>query len=74
MTGDRTKVCISSKGYPAVDPGTFGDFMCDSPYELIESAFKFMKTLPQPDFMIWTGYDKARVINRSVLSCYKSVV
>ncbi|XP_063079163.1 acid sphingomyelinase-like phosphodiesterase 3a [Engraulis encrasicolus] len=55
VTGDRTKVCISSKGYPAVDPGTFGDFMCDSPYELIESAFKFMKTLPQPDFMIWTG-------------------
>ncbi|KAL2081925.1 hypothetical protein ACEWY4_021743 [Coilia grayii] len=55
VTEDRTKVCQSSKGYPASDPGAFGDFMCDSPYELIVSAFKFMKHFPQPDFMIWTG-------------------
>ncbi|XP_012684764.1 acid sphingomyelinase-like phosphodiesterase 3a [Clupea harengus] len=56
VTEDRTKVCLSSKGYPASDPGAFGDFMCDSPYQLILSAFQFMKhSFPQPDFMIWTG-------------------
>lgn len=56
VTEDRTKVCLSSKGYPASDPGAFGDFMCDSPYQLIRSTFEFMKhQYPLPDFMIWTG-------------------
>uniref|UniRef100_A0AAY4EQP9 Acid sphingomyelinase-like phosphodiesterase n=1 Tax=Denticeps clupeoides TaxID=299321 RepID=A0AAY4EQP9_9TELE len=56
VTEDRTKVCFSSKGFPASDPGLYGDFMCDSPYRLILSAFGYMKQAePQPDFMIWTG-------------------
>ncbi|XP_023652984.1 cyclic GMP-AMP phosphodiesterase SMPDL3A [Paramormyrops kingsleyae] len=56
LTEDRTKVCLSSKGYPASDPGDFGDFFCDSPYQLILSAFDFMKQQPQQtDFIIWTG-------------------
>ncbi|KAG9347489.1 hypothetical protein JZ751_005056, partial [Albula glossodonta] len=56
ITDDHTKVCFSSKGYPASDPGLFGDFMCDSPYKLIQSAFQFMRELdPLPDFIIWTG-------------------
>ncbi|KGL85340.1 Acid sphingomyelinase-like phosphodiesterase 3a, partial [Tinamus guttatus] len=53
---DRTKVCSSSKGVNASDPGPFGDFLCDSPYQLILSAFAFMKDSEQQvSFMIWTG-------------------
>lgn len=56
VTEDRTKVCYSSKGFPASDPGVFGDFMCDSPYELILSAFSYMKSVDlEPEFIIWTG-------------------
>ncbi|CAB1342803.1 unnamed protein product [Coregonus sp. 'balchen'] len=56
VTDDHTKVCFSSKGVPALNPGLFGDFMCDSPYQLILSAFQHMKQVaPQPEFMIWTG-------------------
>ncbi|KFU90720.1 Acid sphingomyelinase-like phosphodiesterase 3a, partial [Chaetura pelagica] len=56
ITPDRTKVCSSSKGANASDPGPFGDFLCDSPYELILSAFAFMKdSKQQVSFMIWTG-------------------
>lgn len=57
VTDDHTKVCFSSKGVPASNPGLFGDFMCDSPYQLILSAFQHMKQVaPQPEFMIWTGF------------------
>ncbi len=57
ITEDHTKVCFSSKGVPALDPGVFGDFLCDSPYQLILSAFSYMKQADlQPEFIIWTGY------------------
>ncbi|XP_016150081.1 cyclic GMP-AMP phosphodiesterase SMPDL3A [Sinocyclocheilus grahami] len=50
ITEDHTKVCFSSKGVPALDPGVFGDFLCDSPYQLILSAFSYMKQADlQPD-------------------------
>ncbi|RXN03407.1 acid sphingomyelinase-like phosphodiesterase 3a [Labeo rohita] len=56
VTEDHTKVCFSSKGVPAMDPGVFGDFLCDSPYQLILSAFTYMKQADlQPEFIIWTG-------------------
>ncbi|MBN3287360.1 ASM3A phosphodiesterase, partial [Polyodon spathula] len=56
LTDDHTKVCFSSKGFPAKNPGFLGDFMCDSPYQLIQSAFQHMKDVDQqPAFMIWTG-------------------
>eukprot|EP00075_Anas_platyrhynchos_P020126 XP_027309379.1 acid sphingomyelinase-like phosphodiesterase 3a [Anas platyrhynchos] len=56
ITPDRTKVCSSSKGANASNPGPFGDFLCDSPYQLILSAFTFMKdSRQQASFMIWTG-------------------
>ncbi|XP_069462695.1 cyclic GMP-AMP phosphodiesterase SMPDL3A [Ambystoma mexicanum] len=56
LSDDHTKVCASSKGVNASSPGIFGDFMCDSPYELILSAFKSMKdSKQQASFMIWTG-------------------
>ncbi|XP_073532054.1 cyclic GMP-AMP phosphodiesterase SMPDL3A [Phyllobates terribilis] len=56
LTDDHTKVCLSSKGVNASSPGIFGDFMCDSPYELILSSIQYIKTSGQKvDFMIWTG-------------------
>ncbi|XP_028653069.1 acid sphingomyelinase-like phosphodiesterase 3a [Erpetoichthys calabaricus] len=56
ITDDHTKVCFSSKGFPAKNPGVFGDYMCDSPYLLIQSAFDYMKNVDlQPKFIIWTG-------------------
>ncbi|XP_036172905.1 acid sphingomyelinase-like phosphodiesterase 3a isoform X1 [Myotis myotis] len=56
ITDDHTKVCASSKGTNASNPGPFGDVMCDSPYHLILSAFDFIKNSGQEaSFMIWTG-------------------
>ncbi|XP_030054429.1 cyclic GMP-AMP phosphodiesterase SMPDL3A [Microcaecilia unicolor] len=56
LTDDHTKVCASSKGWNASKPGIYGDFMCDSPYQLILSALNYMKqTEQQASFMIWTG-------------------
>ncbi|XP_059212455.1 acid sphingomyelinase-like phosphodiesterase 3a [Centropristis striata] len=56
LAPDPTKVCFSSRGAPATRPGLFGDFLCDSPYRLIQSAFDHMASLTQPqDFIVWTG-------------------
>ncbi|KAM4633590.1 cyclic GMP-AMP phosphodiesterase SMPDL3A [Polymixia lowei] len=56
LTEDPTKVCFSSKGAPATNAGLYGDFLCDSPYRLIQSAFTQMsQETPQLDFMLWTG-------------------
>ncbi|KAF6732215.1 Acid sphingomyelinase-like phosphodiesterase 3a [Oryzias melastigma] len=56
LSPDPTKVCFSSKGVPAAHAGVYGDFLCDSPYSLIQSAFAHMAPLTQPqDFIIWTG-------------------
>lgn len=56
MATDPTKVCFSSKGVPVPQAGVFGDFLCDSPYGLIQSALTHMAPLTQPlDFLIWTG-------------------
>ncbi|XP_069344020.1 cyclic GMP-AMP phosphodiesterase SMPDL3A isoform X1 [Eulemur rufifrons] len=56
ITDDHTKVCSSSQGANASNPGPFGDVLCDSPYQLILSAFDFIKNSGQEaSFMIWTG-------------------
>uniref|UniRef100_A0A8C2ZQT1 Acid sphingomyelinase-like phosphodiesterase n=1 Tax=Cyclopterus lumpus TaxID=8103 RepID=A0A8C2ZQT1_CYCLU len=56
LAPDPTKVCSSSKGAAASHAGPFGDFLCDSPFALIQSAFAHMAPLTQPqDFIIWTG-------------------
>nr|XP_045014720.1 acid sphingomyelinase-like phosphodiesterase 3a [Jaculus jaculus] len=56
ITDDHTKVCASSKGANASNPGPFGDVLCDSPYQLILSAFDFIKNSgEEASFMIWTG-------------------
>ncbi|XP_005389352.2 PREDICTED: acid sphingomyelinase-like phosphodiesterase 3a [Chinchilla lanigera] len=56
ITDDHTKVCSSSKGANASNPGPFGDVLCDAPYQLILSAFDFIKNSgEEASFMIWTG-------------------
>lgn len=35
--------------------GTFGDYICDSPYQLIKSAADVMKNHSDTDFVFWTG-------------------
>ncbi|XP_071385465.1 cyclic GMP-AMP phosphodiesterase SMPDL3A [Centroberyx affinis] len=56
LSPDPTKVCFSSKGVPAARAGLYGDFLCDSPYRLIQSAFTHMAQVTPPlDFIIWTG-------------------
>jgi len=51
------QVCPSSSGAKAENPGIFGDYRCDAPWQLIESAVNFMASTNQPDFIIWTGDD-----------------
>lgn len=38
-------------------PGRFGDYMCDSPWSLIESATQAMKSRQgdNVEFVLWTG-------------------
>lgn len=50
-------VCASSGKRPAANAGNFGDYVCDSPWHLINSSVYAMKDiLPDPDFIVWTGY------------------
>ncbi|KAG7231727.1 hypothetical protein INR49_010458 [Caranx melampygus] len=47
---------LPTSGAPAADAGPYGDFLCDSPYSLIQSALGHMAALTQQhDFIIWTG-------------------
>lgn len=55
---DKSQVCPSSYGDAAIDPGQFGDYKCDAPWGLIDSAVENMKNFhPDADFIIWTGDD-----------------
>lgn len=50
-------VCNSSGSRPTPQAGKFGHYLCDSPWDLISSSVHAMKDiLPDPDFIIWTGY------------------
>lgn len=35
--------------------GRYGDYGCDTPWELVESAVKAMATRQDVDFLLWTG-------------------
>ncbi|XP_003977159.1 acid sphingomyelinase-like phosphodiesterase 3b isoform X2 [Takifugu rubripes] len=60
-------VCASSGKQPAVNAGEFGDYVCDSPWSLINSSVYAMKDiLPDPDFIIWTGDDTPHVPNEDL--------
>lgn len=36
--------------------GRYGDYGCDTPWELVESAVKAMATRQDVDFLLWTGW------------------
>ncbi|XP_063585679.1 acid sphingomyelinase-like phosphodiesterase 3b isoform X2 [Penaeus indicus] len=61
--GDVTKMCWKKAGgYTGAQPGIFGDYACDAPLKLVESAVDAMKRIhPNPDFIMWTGDDTAHV-------------
>uniref|UniRef100_A0A8C3FTG6 Sphingomyelin phosphodiesterase acid like 3B n=1 Tax=Chrysemys picta bellii TaxID=8478 RepID=A0A8C3FTG6_CHRPI len=49
-------VCPSAGSKPVSNAGTWGNYMCDSPWSLINSSIYAMKAiLPDPDFILWTG-------------------
>lgn len=57
LTDNAELVCASSGKRPAANAGMFGDYVCDSPWHLINSSVYAMKDiLPDPDFIVWTGY------------------
>ncbi|XP_076817204.1 acid sphingomyelinase-like phosphodiesterase 3b [Clavelina lepadiformis] len=53
-----TQVCPSSFGAEAIKPGPWGDYKCDSPWNLINASVYAMKKIKgDPDFILWTGDD-----------------
>ncbi|NXL00310.1 ASM3B phosphodiesterase, partial [Mesembrinibis cayennensis] len=61
------QVCPSggSRAVPAAGP--WGSYLCDSPWRLLASAARAMRTrLPRPDFVLWTGDDTPHVPNEKL--------
>lgn len=64
---DKPEVCASSGNRPASNAGKFGDYVCDSPWLLINSTLTAMKDIfPNPDFIVWTGDDTPHVPNEQL--------
>ncbi|KAF7226859.1 acid sphingomyelinase-like phosphodiesterase 3b [Nothobranchius furzeri] len=67
LTENPESVCASSGKRPAPGAGIFGDYVCDSPWHLINSSVYAMKhILPEPDFIVWTGDDTPHVPNEDL--------
>ncbi|XP_072249961.1 acid sphingomyelinase-like phosphodiesterase 3b [Leuresthes tenuis] len=67
LTDNPGLVCASSGKRPAASAGIFGDYVCDSPWHLINSSVYAMKRiLPDPDFIVWTGDDTPHVPNEDL--------
>ncbi|XP_067093712.1 acid sphingomyelinase-like phosphodiesterase 3b [Osmerus mordax] len=67
LTDDPGNVCASSGKRPASSAGIFGDYHCDSPWNLINSSMYAMKDImPDPDFIVWTGDDTPHVPNEDL--------
>jgi sphingomyelin phosphodiesterase acid-like 3 len=72
-------LCHSTEGLRNASTGTgvgglFGDYNCDSPWALVESAISAMKSIePHPDFILWTG-DSVPHAPNSVLDQQKILV
>ncbi|XP_012666852.1 acid sphingomyelinase-like phosphodiesterase 3b [Otolemur garnettii] len=61
------QVCPSAGSRPVPNAGHWGDYLCDSPWRLIVSAFYAMKmNEPNPDFILWTGDDTPHVPDESL--------
>lgn len=70
LSDNAELVCASSNSQPAVNAGIFGDYVCDSPWHLINSTVYAMKDiLPDPDFIVWTGYVISTDFNMFHKSC-----
>ncbi|KAM6428755.1 acid sphingomyelinase-like phosphodiesterase 3b [Liasis olivaceus] len=61
-SSDPLKVCPSAGTQPVISAGTWGDYLCDAPWILINSSvYAMKKILPDPDFILWTGDDTPHV-------------
>ncbi|MFH4973541.1 hypothetical protein AB6A40_000250 [Gnathostoma spinigerum] len=70
--GSRSSKCHASNGTKSDKLGPYGDYICDSPLKLVQSAIDAAsQTVPNPEFIFWTGdsiphisdYDEAYVLN-----------
>jgi|UniRef100_A0A8C0XKJ7 sphingomyelin phosphodiesterase acid-like 3 len=62
VSKDPLQVCPSAGSQPVPNAGPWGDYLCDSPWVLINSSIYAMKEIePQPDFILWTGDDTPHV-------------
>ncbi|XP_028327233.1 acid sphingomyelinase-like phosphodiesterase 3b [Gouania willdenowi] len=67
LNDDPQMVCASSGNRSANNAGEYGDYVCDSPWNLINSSVFAMKNiLPEPDFIVWTGDDTPHVPNEDL--------
>ncbi|XP_027969642.1 acid sphingomyelinase-like phosphodiesterase 3b [Eumetopias jubatus] len=64
VSEDPLQVCPSAGSQPVPSAGPWGDYLCDSPWVLINSSIYAMKVIePEPDFILWTGDDTPHVPN-----------
>nr|KAF6380400.1 sphingomyelin phosphodiesterase acid like 3B [Myotis myotis] len=64
VSTDPLQVCPSAGSRPVYNSGPWGDYLCDSPWVLINSSIYAMKEIePEPDFIFWTGDDTPHVPN-----------
>ncbi|KAM6216972.1 acid sphingomyelinase-like phosphodiesterase 3b [Rhynchocyon petersi] len=67
VSEDPLQVCPSAGSQPVSNAGPWGNYLCDSPWALINSSVYAMKEiLPQPDFILWTGDDTPHVPNEKL--------
>ncbi|KAK6188125.1 hypothetical protein SNE40_004376 [Patella caerulea] len=69
ISGVPTNMChqSTSKLNNGTKLGIYGDFLCDSPWQLVTSAIEGMRANnAEPDFIIWTG-DSIPHVNNSEL-------
>ena len=56
VSEDPLQVCPSAGSQPVPNAGPWGNYLCDSPWILINSSIYAMKEIePEPDFIFWTG-------------------
>ncbi|XP_070116743.1 acid sphingomyelinase-like phosphodiesterase 3b isoform X1 [Equus caballus] len=67
VSEDPLQVCPSAGSQPVPSAGPWGDYLCDSPWVLINSSIYAMKEIePEPDFILWTGDDTPHVPNEKL--------
>uniref|UniRef100_A0A8C9BL25 Sphingomyelin phosphodiesterase acid like 3B n=1 Tax=Phocoena sinus TaxID=42100 RepID=A0A8C9BL25_PHOSS len=67
VSEDPLQVCPSAGSQPVPSAGPWGNYLCDSPWILINSSIYAMKEIePEPDFILWTGDDTPHVPNENL--------